>query len=68
MPKQFNWVPSSQNSSCQPTNIDCDWPFVGATGSGATGLTGATGASGLRGTTGFTGATGALIIDIAPII
>ncbi len=66
MPK-FNWVPSPQSSSncgCAPLNsMDCNWPYVGATGAtGATGI-GARGATGPQGATGFglqgsTGATG----------
>lgn len=63
---KYNWIPSQTSSSCgcAPLNsMDCNWPYVGATGaSGATGV-GATGATGLTGATGVgiqgsTGATG----------
>jgi hypothetical protein len=60
MPKQFNWVPSSQGGSCQSTNLDCNWPIVGATGGvGATGATGVIGMTGLQGATGIQGLKGA---------
>lgn len=63
---KYNWIPSQTPSSCgcAPLNsMDCNWPYVGATGaSGATGI-GATGATGPSGATGIgiqgsTGATG----------
>ena len=67
---KYNWVPNPQGSSncgCAPLNsMDCNWPYVGATGatgatgigdSGATGPQGATGI-GTQGSTGATGATG----------
>ncbi len=39
---QYNWIPSSSSSGCgcAPLNsMDCNWPYVGATGpQGATGV------------------------------
>lgn len=67
---QYNWIPSPQGSTnfgCAPLNsMDCNWPYVGATGAtgigstGSTGVTGEQGATGvgIQGATGF-GATGA---------